>query len=321
MKVLLKSILVGCRFVAVAMALTGVLVMVGCGGSNSSSSGGGNATAAPTFSPGAGTYNKSQTVTVADTTQGAVLYCTTDGTTPTTSSPQCSQPTTIYKTEFLQAIAVAPGKSASSVVSAGYTIDLNAAPTPTFSPAGGTFTGAQNVTISDTLSGANIYYTLDGSTPTANSTLYTTPVSIPKGTVTLSAIAVATGYSNSGVLSAQYVISAGTTPPVISPAGGTFGAAQTVTITDATAGASIYYTLDGSTPTANSTPYSGSFSVAANATVSAIAIANGTSSTVTTAAFTINLPAAAMPTFCTPLCVKSSSNWTPSRHTRKWYGF
>ncbi len=145
MKVLLKRF--GSRSTVAATALLCVLAMVGCASNNSSSSGS-NVTATPTFSPGAGTYNKSQTVTIADTTQGAVLYCTTDGTTPTASSPQCSQPTTVFKTEFLQAIAVAPGMSPSAVASAGYTISPNAAATPTFNPAGGNFTGTQTVTIS-----------------------------------------------------------------------------------------------------------------------------------------------------------------------------
>jgi hypothetical protein len=153
-RVLLKRF--GGRSTVVAMALASVLAMAGCASGNNSSSSGGNGTATPTFSPGAGTYNKSQTVTIADTTQAAILYCTTDGTTPTASSPQCSQPTTVYQSEFLQAIAVAPGKSPSAVASAGYTLNYNAAPTPTFSPAGSTVTSGQQVTIIDTFSGANI---------------------------------------------------------------------------------------------------------------------------------------------------------------------
>jgi hypothetical protein len=275
--------------------LLGVCGITGCA-TGDSSAGGSNVTATPTFSPGAGTYNTSQTVTIADTTAGAVLYCTTDGTAPTTSSPQCAQPTTVFKTQFLQAIAVAPGKTASAVASAGYTINLNAAATPSFSPDGGSYTGAQQVTINDATTGANVYYTLDGSTPGPNSTLYTGPVNITKS-ATLSAVAIASGLANSGIRSASYTISTGPAAPVISPAGGTFTSAQTVTITEATPGAAIYYTTDGSTPTSRSTLYSGSFTVSTNQTVSAIAVAAGANSAVTTAAFVINLPAAATPNF------------------------
>jgi hypothetical protein len=147
------------------------------------------------------------------------------------------------------------------------------------------------VTIRDSLSGANIYYTIDGSVPTTNSMLYTGPITLTKN-VTLSAIAAATGYANSGVASAAYVVNTSPATPVISPAGGTFSAAQTVTITDATQGATIYYTVDGSTPTAGSTQYSAPFMVSNTETVSAIAISPGGSSVVATAVFTINLPAA-----------------------------
>jgi len=213
------------------LGLAIAFAMTGCGGGSSSTAN--NATAAPAFSPGGGTYSSSKAVTISDTTSGAVLYCTTDGTTPTTSSPQCSEPTTVYQTEFLQAIAVAPGKAASAVTSAGYVISLNTVPTPTFSPGGGTYSSAQQVTISDTLSGANIYYTLDGSMPTAQSTLYTGPVAISQSS-TLSAIAAVTGYTTSGVASAAYVIQLASAAPTISslsPASAAAGgAAFTLTV-------------------------------------------------------------------------------------------
>ncbi|MCU1321300.1 MAG: hypothetical protein JWM43_949 [Acidobacteriaceae bacterium] len=284
------------RPLVLACALAGVLMMTGCAGSDSSSSGT-NSTATPTFNPGAGSYNVSQTVTIADSTPGAVLYCTTDGTTPTASSPHCSQPTTVFKSEFLLAIAIAPGKTPSAVASVGYTINLNAAATPTFSPAGGSYTSAQTVVINDATAGANLYYTTDGSVPSASSTLYTGPITIAKST-TLSAIAIASGFANSGVASASYVVGTGTAAPVISPAGGTFATTQSVAITDATSGASIFYTTDGSVPTAASTPYLGTpIVISTSETISAVAIASGNASSVTVATFTINIPAAAPPTF------------------------
>jgi hypothetical protein len=283
------------------LVLVKVLATMGCGGNASSALG--NQTATPAFSPGGGTYKASQTVTISDATASAVLYCTTDGTTPTTSSPQCSQPTTVFKSEFLQAIAVAPGKSASTVASAGYTIDLNAAATPSFSPTGGTYTSAQNVTINDATTGANIYYTTDGSVPSASSsTLYTGSITVSK-TETLSAIAVASGYDNSGVASATYAIGeAPAATPTFSPGTGTYTSSQQVTINDATPGAVIYYTTDGVTvPTATpSEKFNGTINVSASEVVQAIAVANGYSnSAVAVAAYAVNLTPTAAPTFST----------------------
>ena len=77
--------------------------------------------------------------------------------------------------------------------------------------------------------------------------------------------------------------------PVFSPVAGSYGSTQSVTITSATSGASIYYTNDGSAPNATKTLYTGAISVAADVTLKAIAIkAAMTDSAVATAAYVIS---------------------------------
>jgi len=79
--------------------------------------------------------------------------------------------------------------------------------------------------------------------------------------------------------------------PTFTPAGGTYDAAQNVTLTCATAGATIKYTIDGSTPTAASPTYTGAINVAATTTIKAIAIKSGMSNSgMATAAYVINIP-------------------------------
>ncbi|HKM84911.1 MAG TPA: chitobiase/beta-hexosaminidase C-terminal domain-containing protein [Terriglobales bacterium] len=82
-------------------------------------------TATPTFNPAAGTYTSAQSVTISDTTSGATIYYTTDGTTPTTDSPVYSSPIPVNSTETIEAIAAASGFSNSAVASATYTINLS----------------------------------------------------------------------------------------------------------------------------------------------------------------------------------------------------
>src|SRR5271155_87415 len=71
---------------------------------------------------------------------------------------------------------------------------------------------------------------------------------------------------------------------------GVQGGAVIMSLASATGGAGIFYTVDGSTPTASSQPYLAPFLVASNLTLNAIAILDGTSSTVTSQAFTLNIP-------------------------------
>ena len=81
--------------------------------------------------------------------------------------------------------------------------------------------------------------------------------------------------------------------PTFTPAAGSYTEPQTVTINCATQGATIYYTTDGTEPTANSTQYTDGFTLNANTTVKAIAVKDGEQwlpSEVATAAYTFDFP-------------------------------
>ncbi len=82
---------------------------------------------------------------------------------------------------------------------------LGPAHKPAFTPAATTLRGAQSVTIIDKTPNAVIYYTTNGDTPTAQSTEYTTAITV-SSTETLKAIAIAPGYSNSAVATATYTV-------------------------------------------------------------------------------------------------------------------
>jgi hypothetical protein len=145
---------------------------------------------------------------------------------------------------------------------------------PVFIPAGGTYNSPQQVTMTCSTAGSTIYYTTDGSAPTTSSTRYTGPITV-SATTTLRAFATANNLTPSGVQFSDYVITNQVNTPVIAPNGGFFSSAQSVTMTTSTSGASIRYTLDGSTPTASSTLYSGPVTISSTSTLKAIGIKAG----------------------------------------------
>jgi len=101
-------------------------------------------------------------------------------------------------------------------------------------------------------------------------------------------MATAAGFSNSAVGSAAYTIQTTAATPTFSPAAGNYASAQSVTISDTTAGASIFFTTDGTTPTTSSTKFTTPISVATTTTIKAIAAATGiNNSSVATATYTI----------------------------------
>ena len=214
-------------------------------------------------------WNAPLTITLSDATPGATIYYTTDGSAPTTASTPYTKPLTISATTTVQAIAVAGGYPQSAVASGRYT--LITAP-PTFSPGPGGYYSTQTVTLSDAAAGAVIYYTLDGSTPTTASTPYTGPITLSTSMV-IKAIAVSSSSGTSAVAIGSYWLEI--PGPSFSQGQGTYTAPLTVALSDDLAGATIYYTLDGSTPTTASTLYTGPIPVNTTTTINAIAVVSG----------------------------------------------
>lgn len=166
------------------------------------------------------------------------------------------------------------------------------APAPSISPGPETFVGSMTVTITDALPGATIYYTTDGSTPTTRSAVYPASTGLTiSNSETITAIASVSGYITSSPSAVAYTSTTVPLAPVLSLAAGTYIGPQTLTITDSSTTATIYYTLDGMTPTpgaADTSVYSQAFPVTASETVTAIAVNPGPfPSTSTSAAYVI----------------------------------
>ena len=129
-----------------------------------------------------------------------------------------------------------------------------------------TFTQSGNVlTLVTTTEGASIHYCVDG----GEWLIYSIPL-VMEGAHTVQAYAEKAGYTTSNTTSYQfnYVRPVVATPQITHEG-------NTITITTSTEGATIYYTIDGTTPTSESTVYSAPFTTTENGTIKAIAIKEG----------------------------------------------
>ncbi|WP_318664764.1 chitobiase/beta-hexosaminidase C-terminal domain-containing protein [Treponema sp.] len=160
--------------------------------------------ATPEFSVASGAVNSGTSVTISCATEGAKIYYTTDDSDPTASSTEYTEAISVTPPMTLKAIAVKDGMNDSAVASVSYTIKGTVA-SPEFSVASGVVNSGTSVTISCATEEAKIYYTTDGSDPTAESTAYTEAISVTPP-MTLKAIAVKDGMNDSAVASVSYTI-------------------------------------------------------------------------------------------------------------------
>jgi len=226
----------------------------------------------------------------------AAIYYTTNGTLPSTSSTRYTGPFALTSSAVVTAFATVTGAANTGATVAPYLY----VPSAVIAPGSETIHKATTVTLTDANAKAQLYYTTDGTNPTAagpSDKLYTTSLTI-SATTTLQVAAYTTVTDAGGnaygswspVTSATYTfVELAAAAPVFTPPGGTYLKAQSVTLTDATAGTTIYYTTNGAVPTASSTKYTGAIAVTASGTIQAIAIESGyVNSPIATAAYVIN---------------------------------
>ena len=190
--------------------------------------------------------------------EGTTIYYTTDGTTPTTASSVFAEPIEVEQNITIKALAVNDKLFASEV--ADYEVNWFKVETPVI-----VFDGIF-ATITCSTPNSRIYYTLDGSSPTAESLYYTDAVTMT-ASCTVKAIAMRDNFNNSAVMSVSFDKASNTisTPQFVRN-----GNEVTVKVTQ-TEGTTIYYTLDGTTPTTESTVYTTPVQVVENGTLKAMA--------------------------------------------------
>ena len=157
----------------------------------------------PEISPEGGELEDETQVTI--TAASGTIHYTTDNTQPTANSPVYSQPIDLKDDGHyvIRAVVINDKGIAGQEASAEYTIAIPLVEGPSVSPASGTYDEATEITVS-AASGMKIYYTLDGTTPTTSSSVYTKPIEMPEGDTTFSCIAVSESGRTSSVIKRQY---------------------------------------------------------------------------------------------------------------------
>jgi formylglycine-generating enzyme required for sulfatase activity len=243
--------------------------------------------AAPAFQPAPGNYSTEQAVKITSPTAGTTIHYTTDGSTPTPTSTQYNTPVNIAQCTVLRAVAIRTGWTDSNIASGTYNLNVSA---PLINPAGGSFSGTQNVSITCTTPGSEIHYTSNNTIPTPDSPLYSNPLVLNASQI-IKAKAFKSGWNPSQAVSAEFTINSYQTvaTPVFDPAGGNYSASQSVNIYCTTNGAVVRFTDDSTEPGPNSPIFNSSISIYESTILKARAFKTGWNPSQTaTAAYVIN---------------------------------
>ena len=224
----------------------------------------------PVIYPTSGTtFDSSLSLSILCPTEGATIHFTTNGTEPTAESPVYKR-FKIYGKTTVKAVAEKDGML-SEVVTAEYALGQCA--DPVFSLADGAeFEHSdQEVSIAWNNDGV-LRYTLDGSDPTTESPIYEGPFSFSESVV-VKAKVFSDDFFDSSVVTASLTRAwVNVATPVVDAASSFTGSKTKVSISCATEGAVVRYTLNGNEPNSHSTKYTGPFYVTDSCTVKAYAV-------------------------------------------------
>ena len=224
----------------------------------------------PVISPENGTvFGGSLSVSMTCPTEGATIHFTTNGTEPTAESPEYRR-FKIYGKTTVKAVAVKNGML-SEVVTAEYALGQCA--DPVFSLADGSEFEHSNQEVSIAWNNDGVLrYTLDGSDPTAESPIYEGPFSFSESVVVKAKVFSDDFFDSSVVTASLTRVWVNVATPVVDAASSFTGSKTKVSISCATEGAVVRYTLNGNEPNSHSTKYTGPFYVTDSCTVKAYAV-------------------------------------------------
>jgi alpha-tubulin suppressor-like RCC1 family protein len=222
----------------------------------------------------AGRYAASLAVSLKTGDPDAVIHYTLNGVDPTESDPTVASGATVAVDQSLtlKAKSWKTGAPPSNVSSATYELKVVQ---PTVSPTSGGYGSGQSITLATTTPSTTLRYTLDGTEPTAASSLYSAPFTNDV-TRTIKVRAFRSGWTDSDTgVGSFWIMEGALTTPSITPGAATYSSPTLVSITTSDPTSVIRYRLDGSDPDPSSPIYTVPLLVTRSTTVRARAFRAG----------------------------------------------